>query len=64
MRFLPFAPLFTLLLPLGFTQADAAPPTSLTGKRPNIVFILTDDQGYGDLSVTGNPILKTPNFDR
>jgi len=37
---------------------------NLAGKRPNIVFFFTDDQGYGDLSAHGNPVLKTPNLDR
>lgn len=33
-------------------------------RRPNVVVILTDDQGYGDFSLRRNPILKTPNLDR
>jgi arylsulfatase A-like enzyme len=33
-------------------------------EKPNVVLIMTDDQGYGDLACHGNPILKTPNLDR
>ncbi|MDE2767511.1 MAG: sulfatase-like hydrolase/transferase, partial [Chloroflexota bacterium] len=32
--------------------------------KPNVIVLLTDDQGYGDLSCHGNPILRTPNLDR
>jgi arylsulfatase A-like enzyme len=36
----------------------------LAGKKPNVILIITDDQGYGDLSCHGNPVLQTPNLDR
>lgn len=32
-------------------------------ERPNVVFLITDDQGYGDLGCHGNPVLKTPHLD-
>jgi len=32
-------------------------------KKPNVIVVLTDDQGYGDLAYHGNTILKTPHLD-
>jgi len=40
---------------------DAIPPRR---DCPNVILLITDDQGYGDLSVHGNPVLKTPHMDR
>ncbi|MDV7185953.1 arylsulfatase [Lutibacter sp. TH_r2] len=31
--------------------------------KPNVVLVITDDQGYGDLGIHGNEIIKTPNID-
>jgi arylsulfatase len=43
-------------------------PAQASGKdgpsRPNVIIIMTDDQGYGEMSCHGNPILSTPNIDR
>jgi arylsulfatase A-like enzyme len=38
--------------------------TGFASRQPNVVIVMTDDQGYGDLGCHGNPVLKTPNLDR
>ena len=35
-----------------------------SARAPNVVIVITDDQGYGDLACHGNPQLRTPNLDR
>ena len=37
---------------------------SIFAKQPNVVLVITDDQGYGDLGCTGNPVIKTPHTDK
>lgn len=34
------------------------------GRKPNVIIIMSDDQGYGDFSKFGNPVLRTPNLDK
>lgn len=38
--------------------------TGAVSRKPNVVLVLTDDQGWGDLSCSGNTNLSTPNIDR
>ena len=41
----------------------ALPATAQERARPDIVVVMTDDQGYGDFGVHGNPVLRTPHLD-
>jgi arylsulfatase A-like enzyme len=43
--------------------AGAAFSSSPEMQHPNVILIMTDDQGYGDLGITGNPHVKTPVID-
>ncbi len=41
----------------------AKPVSSPSNNYPNVVMVISDDQGYGDLGCYGNKIVKTPNLD-
>lgn len=57
--------LFSLAIIIAVTEWNPAPAEEPAfGKQPNIILIMTDDQGYFDLSGHGNPHVSTPNLDK
>ena len=56
---------FTLLaVSLCFLKPDLTTATAAAPEKPNIVFILADDLGYGDLGCYGQKKIKTPRIDQ
>lgn len=48
---------------LPFLVATFLAGNILGADKPNIVLVMADDQGWGDMAYNGHPVLKTPNFD-
>jgi hypothetical protein len=44
--------------------AAASAVAAAADAKPNVIIILTDDQGFGELGATGNPLVRTPHIDR
>src|SRR5690242_5630956 len=51
-------------LPAGLVLLSLAAPALAADRKPNVVVILADDMGYGDLGCYGHPTIRTPNLDR
>ena len=58
------AMVFCATLILAFQTACKVPLQAEETTRPNIVLIMADDQGWGDMAYNGHPKLKTPHFDK
>ncbi len=61
---LPFPVQFICILTLALAADRATAQQPAQTRKPNVLFILADDIGYGDLSCYGAKLVQTPNLDR
>ncbi|MBS0001000.1 MAG: arylsulfatase [Cyclobacteriaceae bacterium] len=55
--------ILVIILSLSWISCNTGPGDWNAEESPNILLIMTDDQGYGDLGFSGNPVIRTPVLD-
>ena len=56
--------LLGLILTLASCSSGPEDARKSDGQPPNIIFVMTDDHTHGQMGITGNPLINTPNLDR
>jgi arylsulfatase A len=56
--------LFSSVASAALTACVSPQMAAGSGRKPNLIVVLADDLGYGDLGVFGNGVIRTPNIDR
>ncbi len=52
-----------IYLVFGLFVASCTNSGNIPGEKPNIILVMADDQGWGDMGYMGHPVLQTPHFD-
>ena len=52
-----------IILAFGLCIMQCTPTDGTDTEMPNIILVMADDQGWGDMGYTGHPVIKTPHFD-
>ncbi|WP_417443135.1 arylsulfatase [Joostella sp.] len=66
MKFINYLAVITFVVSFGCKKEQTAEVKKevTSVKQPNVIIVMTDDQGYGDIGAHGNEIIQTPNIDQ